>query len=354
MSSAVAGSTATIHGAVYKWDTFEPLNNTMIEVNSTPTQEMVAKNGKYSIELVPGNYNITGKYYQNSALTYAIKDTIKIKNEGDFVLDLLLLPVNSEEFMDSSKVNRFSENLTDDAKIPVIEAAINKINNSNGVDITERSLKSVSEKTPPANVSIWSYLVNNLRTPPTKQSVLYSSIVYYVLIALASFFLLVKGYRIFRKHKRIEKNASQDGKTGHMIRDFSELVNIPRTSIKVLDKSIGLEKEETEESNEKYQAPGTELVESELEETPGTELVESELEETPALKKELLLSKDLQEVIDVIRGQNGMITQKNLCSRLKYSEVKVSLMLSNLEKRKRIKKFKRGRENLVVLMDEKH
>jgi uncharacterized membrane protein len=175
-----------------------------------------------------------------------------------------------------------------------------------------------------------------------------------VLIALASFFLLVKGYRIFRKHKRIEKNASQDGKTGHMIRDFSELVNIPRTSIKVLDKSIGLEKEETEESNEKYQAPGTELVESELEETPGTELVESELEETPALKKELLLSKDLQEVIDVIRGQNGMITQKNLCSRLKYSEVKVSLMLSNLEKRKRIKKFKRGRENLVVLMDEKH
>jgi uncharacterized membrane protein len=65
------------------------------------------------------------------------------------------------------------------------------------------------------------------------------------------------------------------------------------------------------------------------------------------------LSKDLQEVIDVIRGQNGMITQKDLCSRLKYSEVKVSLMLSNLEKRKRIKKFKRGRENLVVLMDEK-
>jgi len=36
---------------------------------------------------------------------------------------------------------------------------------------------------------------------------------------------------------------------------------------------------------------------------------------------------------------------------LKYSEVKVSLMLSNLEKRKRIKKFKRGRENLVVLLD---
>jgi len=46
-----------------------------------------------------------------------------------------------------------------------------------------------------------------------------------------------------------------------------------------------------------------------------------------------------------------LITQKDLCSRSKYSEVKVSLMLSNLEKRKRIKKFKRGRENLVILLD---
>ncbi len=99
-----------------------------------------------------------------------------------------------------------------------------------------------------------------------------------------------------------------------------------------------------------------------------TELVESGLEkenkktsheepacnpeiETPTLKKELLLPEDLQKVIDIIRSHGGLITQKDLCSRSKYSEVKVSLMLSNLEKRKRIKKFKRGRENLVVLLD---
>ena len=62
-------STATIHGAVYKWDTFEPLDNTVIYVNSIPTQEMVAKNGQYTLELVPGNYTIIAKYYQKDTLT---------------------------------------------------------------------------------------------------------------------------------------------------------------------------------------------------------------------------------------------------------------------------------------------
>src|SRR5664280_3476084 len=62
-TAAADNSTATIHGAVYKWDTFEPLDNTVIYVNSTPTQEMVAKNGQYTLELVPGNYTIIAKYY---------------------------------------------------------------------------------------------------------------------------------------------------------------------------------------------------------------------------------------------------------------------------------------------------
>jgi len=109
------------------------------------------------------------------------------------------------------------------------------------------------------------------------------------------------------------------------------------------------------ESIDENLAQETELVESGLEKenkkTSHEEPACNPEIETPILKKELLLPEDLQEVIDVIRSQRGLITQKNLCSRLKYSEVKVSLRLSNLEKRKRIKKFKRGRENLVVLLD---
>jgi len=72
---------------------------------------------------------------------------------------------------------------------------------------------------------------------------------------------------------------------------------------------------------------------------------------TPITEKKLPLPADLQGVIDIIRGQGGRITQKNLRSRLKYSEGKVSLMLADLEKRKLIEKFKRGRGNIVILID---
>jgi uncharacterized membrane protein len=69
------------------------------------------------------------------------------------------------------------------------------------------------------------------------------------------------------------------------------------------------------------------------------------------LKKKLLLPSDLQEIIDLIKSQRGLISQKDLRNKLNYSEVKVSVMLTDLEKRKRIKKIKRGRENFIVLRD---
>jgi len=363
---------------VYKWDTFEPVDNTVIYVNSTPTQEMVAKNGQYTIELVPGNYTITAKYYQKDTLTYAIEETIEIKDQENYVFDLLLPPVNSEGLIDDSRGNIFSENLNDSAKNLIKEAAIDKMNNSNGVDTTKRSLESVTENQNKADVPIITYLINTLLTPTTKQSRLYSSIVYYLLIALTSFLLLTGSYLILRKYKQIEKNAFYEEKTGYKIRNLFELVNLSKllekVSAKVIDPEVRPEfkvnAEETVSVTELESIPNRKVPAESIDENLAqeTELVESGLEkenkktsheepacnpeiETPTLKKELLLPKDLQEVIDVIRSQRGLITQKNLCSRLKYSEVKVSLMLSNLEKRKRIKKFKRGRENLVVLLD---
>jgi uncharacterized membrane protein len=75
---------------------------------------------------------------------------------------------------------------------------------------------------------------------------------------------------------------------------------------------------------------------------------------TPDPKKKLLLPADLQEVLAIIRGQGDRITRKDLRSRLKYSEGKVSLMLADLERRELIEKFKKGRENIVILKSEKY
>ena len=171
-----------VHGGVYSWDTFEPLENAVVDVNSTPSQSMVAKSGIYSFELDPGNYSITARYYQNSTLTYSATETITIKGGGSYVLDLLLLPVYSEELMDGSKVNLSSKNSTSSSGNPVTEAAIDKTNTSNSVNITE-------------------------------QSGIYSSTVSYLLIALTLFLLLAVGYSLSRKHKEIEKKEPLKEKT---------------------------------------------------------------------------------------------------------------------------------------------
>ncbi|OEU43749.1 hypothetical protein BGV40_02520 [Methanosarcina sp. Ant1] len=335
-----AASTAIIHGAVYSLDTLEPLDNTVIYVNSIPTQHIVAKNGIYSVELVPGNYTLTAKYYQNGILTYSIEENIEIKDVGNYVLDLLLPPVNSEKPMDGS-------NTVKQSREQVIE------------DFKPQVNSQISPKT--GNINFLPDFISNSWISPSKQSESYSLIVNSLLTVVILFLLLTGGYLVSRKHKETEKNTSQEGKTGNItgliMREFFEIANVPRISVKVMNKSIGLERKETAECKEEHPAQETGPAELGSEE----ENIKSSLKEpahnsnieTLALKKKLLLTPDLQEVLDMIKKQGGQITQKDLRSRLKYSEVKVCLMLANLEKRKIIKKFKRGRENIVVLINGK-
>ena len=73
----------------------------------------------------------------------------------------------------------------------------------------------------------------------------------------------------------------------------------------------------------------------------------TELQSDPPLD----LPSDLQEVISIIRGEGGRITQKELRARLRYSEAKVSLMITDLEDRRIVKKVKKGRGNVIILTD---
>ena len=96
-------SAITIHGTVYEWSTFEPLDNALMEVNSTPTQFRVAASGVYSFNLLPGDYLIKTSYYQNETLVYYSEDTLTVTDyEGDYVFDILMFPLRevAEEFPD--------------------------------------------------------------------------------------------------------------------------------------------------------------------------------------------------------------------------------------------------------------
>jgi uncharacterized membrane protein len=96
-------SAITIHGTVYEWYTFEPLDNALVEVNSTPTQFRVAASGVYSFNLPPGDYLIKTSYYQNDTLVYYGEDTLAVTDyEGNYVFDILMFPLQeeAEEFTD--------------------------------------------------------------------------------------------------------------------------------------------------------------------------------------------------------------------------------------------------------------
>ena len=76
-----------------------------------------------------------------------------------------------------------------------------------------------------------------------------------------------------------------------------------------------------------------------------------EPEELEHVDAESAIPSDLQEVLLIIRGRDGRITQKDLRLLLNCSEAKASLMITDLGDRGLVKKVKKGRGNVIILTD---
>lgn len=287
--------TATIHGATYAWDTLEPLNDTVISINSNPPQSVLAKNGTYSFELGPGDYVIKARYYRNNTVIYSKQATLKIEDEGNYVFDLLLYPVSENSLTGKA------EDKTDNAN----------------------SFSSIEKNRPDSSAEV------------DFSTITYSSIISDLPVALIFVFLIGGGYKLSRKHKNMKRNRSQAEKF-----DRSELL------AKFLRRNTGSGVKSELGDIEEAVSTKDKVIEPVVENADYPETETTDLKKSP-------ISTDLREVLDIIRGHRGRITQKDLRSRLNYSEVKVSLLLSELEKRGVIKKLKHGRENIVILIDEK-
>jgi uncharacterized membrane protein len=61
------------------------------------------------------------------------------------------------------------------------------------------------------------------------------------------------------------------------------------------------------------------------------------------------IPEDLREVLDILKESGGRMNQKDLRNELPCSEAKVSLMVSDLEQRGLVKRFKKGRGNVIRL-----
>ena len=243
ISTVQAAGTATIHGAVYEWYTFQPMENAVIEVNSTPPQSIVARYGLYSFNLAPGSYLITAKYYQNNTLTSFAEETITITDDGDYVLDLLLFPSYDEVILNETELSEITE------------------------DFDEETIAIQDDKN--------------------------SGYIY--LIAIILIFAIVRFSIYAYKKQSSEKEEI-----------------MPQIDI----------------------------------DTP------EETNQTVEIKTTASLPSDLLEVMDIIKANGGRITQKELRSKLTYSEAKVSLMVSDLEQRGIVEKFKQGRGNIILIRDD--
>ncbi|WP_292350968.1 hypothetical protein [Methanomethylovorans sp. PtaU1.Bin093] len=239
-----AAEVATVHGAVYDWETFKLLENTIVEVNSTPPQSQVAKYGLYSFDLPMGIYILKASYYEKGELVSYREETLNITDEGDYLLDMLLLPA-------------YPESNLNDSDLPEIPALVEE--------------------------------ENLLQDNNSSKSTIFLIVAGSLLIAGAIVFLVLK-----------KKQSSQNA---------------------YLETSL-------------YEA-----------EYSGSENTTDD---------GVSLPQDLQQVVALIKANGGRITQRDLRSKLSYSEAKVSLMVSDLENRGIIEKFKKGRGNVIVLKQEDH
>ena len=95
---------ATIQGTIYDLD-FNPVKNSIIEIDTTPKQTIISPDGIYSIVLPPGEYTIKIRHFEEGILIEGLEESIKIQDEGAYTLDFILFPTIDEEIPSGEDTN---------------------------------------------------------------------------------------------------------------------------------------------------------------------------------------------------------------------------------------------------------
>ncbi len=93
-------SAATIKGSAYDLS-FNQLTTATISINTTPTQTKVINSGDYVFIVPLGKYKLHLKQYNYDQVIAEINQTIEVKTDGEFILDLIAYPVIDFENLDS-------------------------------------------------------------------------------------------------------------------------------------------------------------------------------------------------------------------------------------------------------------
>ena len=84
-------NSATIYGSVYDLS-LEKVDNALVEINTTPKQVIVANNGSYSLDVANGAYGVKARLMRKNDVVGFVQENITIKQDGRYILDLILFP----------------------------------------------------------------------------------------------------------------------------------------------------------------------------------------------------------------------------------------------------------------------
>lgn len=93
-------SAATLSGKVYNIY-LDELDKAVITIDTTPQQTLVSRNGKYSLIVPNGKYTLDVIYEENGTI-YTTQESLIITADGQYTLDLILLPEIDEDILVSN------------------------------------------------------------------------------------------------------------------------------------------------------------------------------------------------------------------------------------------------------------
>ena len=103
-------SAATVYGEVYEWSSLEKMGNVVVEIDTSPQQTIVAKNGEYSFNVPAGSYRIQAYFVENGRIALVADENVTVEGEGDFILDLIMFPPLDASDLEDLEFNSFDVN----------------------------------------------------------------------------------------------------------------------------------------------------------------------------------------------------------------------------------------------------
>jgi len=102
---------ATVFGTVYDFS-LKQTENVRVSINTTPQQQLIAVNGRYSFNVASGDYTIHAEQLEFGKAISTAFEEITIKDEGSYIRDIILFPYFEEELLnetDSLTIEDISE-----------------------------------------------------------------------------------------------------------------------------------------------------------------------------------------------------------------------------------------------------